>query len=99
MTGAGVARHGCSRRGPASLVPARQAGPVEVWLVQRNLVIKGLAVREDETAASFAARSLNMRGAQREVSAVMASAGYTPSGRWEVTANNSAGTEVMRRFR
>jgi hypothetical protein len=74
-------------------------GPTEVWLTQRNLAVKCMIVREDESAERFTARSLNMRGAQREVTARLKGQGHAPAGRWETVVSNAAGTETMRRFR
>jgi hypothetical protein len=75
------------------------ASPVEVWLRQRNLAVKGLIVQEDESTEDFATFSLNMRGAQREVTTRMRTEGYVPVGRWETTASSHAVIETTRRFR
>ncbi len=72
-------------------------GPLEVWLTQRNMTVKCMIVREDESAEHPRIRSLSMRGAQREVTRLL-SGDYRPSGRWETIIQNAAGTEAVRRF-
>lgn len=78
----------------------KPAGPVEIWLAQKNLEITCTVVREDETTTSLDVDSLSMRGGQREITGWLLSQGYKPAGRWETEAADSDGTaiETVRRF-
>lgn len=60
----------------------RAPGPVEVTLSQPNLQVYCQIVYEDKTVEEPFLRALMMRGAQREVTAMLADLGYEPAGRW-----------------
>jgi hypothetical protein len=66
---------------------------VEVWLTRKNIEILGRVVFEDESAERRQIRSLDMRGAQREVTAALKNEGYEEAGRWKPEATE--GTEVL----
>lgn len=69
---------------------------VEIWLIQKNIEVKCMVVREDESTENFSVRSLSMRGAQREITTKYVELGYKPYGRWEYTTMDKA--EAVRRF-
>lgn len=70
---------------------------VEVWLTQKSIVIRCMIVNEDESTRDVAINSLNMRGAQREVTALLLGPGYTGVGRWKPETSDRQ--EFSRRFR
>lgn len=74
---------------------------VEVWLTQKSIVIRCMIVNEDESTRDVAINSLNMRGAQREVTALLRGRGlgpgYTGVGRWKPETSDRQ--EFSRRFR
>jgi hypothetical protein len=72
-----------------------EAGPVEIWLTQKNMTINCMVAREDETTELMDVESLSMRGAQREMTGWLISRGYTPSGRWEYPEES----ESVRQFK
>ena len=86
-------------------------GPAcEVWLTQKNLEIRCMVVREDETTEELDADqvdSLSLRGAQREMTGWMLATGYQPAGRWQDARGPVPGggtwadepTEVVRKFK
>jgi hypothetical protein len=82
-------------------LPNLDGRPVEVWLTQRNMLVNGRVVFEDESTAEVVLDSLNLRGAQRETTSWLKSLGYRGVGRWETTAEDpgSIPREMMRRFR
>ena len=61
---------------------AENREPVEVWLWQRNMVIRCNVVYEDEFTFEVDVDSLSLRGAQREITGLLIRIGYTPVGRW-----------------
>lgn len=81
-----------------------KAGPVEVWLAQRNMAINCTVVHEDEHTDSLDVDSLSMRGAQREITGYLIDQGYKPGCRWTTTATDYSATpggdpiETYRRF-
>ncbi|MGH3226900.1 MAG: hypothetical protein ACRDPY_50855 [Streptosporangiaceae bacterium] len=75
-----------------------EAGPVEVWLTQKNLVVTCQVVREDETTITLEVGSLSMRGAQREVTGYFIAEGYVSAGRWQ-WEGKEPGQEAVRQFK
>lgn len=77
-----------------------EAGPIEVWLRQQNILISCMIVYEDETTTEYDVDSLSMRGAQREVTGWLIREGYTPDGRWSIeTPGQYEPLETWRRFK
>lgn len=54
---------------------------LKVWLTQKNIQILCTIVYEDQSSEAYSTRSLNMRGAQREVTHAL-STEFEPAGRW-----------------
>jgi hypothetical protein len=68
--------------------------PIEVWLSKRNMEIKCMVVREDESVDTIEVDSLSMRGAQREITGWFVSEGYKPVGRWEGEEADTDGFDI-----
>jgi hypothetical protein len=75
--------------------------PVEVWLARKNIAVTCCVFHEDESSHYVTLRSLDMRGAQREITTALKSQGYTPVGRWRYVGGSSTTgfTECRRLFR
>lgn len=75
--------------------------PIEVWLRQKNIAVKCQVVNEDESSYPWTIRSLNLRGAQREITHHLRNEGWSPMGRWRYTAGSSVAGfgECVRTFR
>ena len=71
--------------------------PVEVWLTWPQVSIAGRVVFSDETVSHLDVCCLSMGGAQREITGLLISKGYEPTGPW--TTEDGHGRETMRRFR
>lgn len=72
-------------------------GPIKVWLSQPNDLTVTCRIFEDDGEALSLINSLNMRGAQREITSRLVYQGYTPVERWQ--PENDDGTEYSRKFR
>ena len=80
----------------------REASDVEVWLTldeERSGVI-GRAILDDETAKRLPVDARSIRGAEREVTALLTRLGYEATGYWEVEADErDEALEVSRTFK
>jgi hypothetical protein len=68
---------------------------VEIRLT-KGVLIGCQATTEDGTTANCDVRSMDFRGAKREISEQLAELGYEGAGRWKDTGN---GTASVRKFR
>jgi hypothetical protein len=74
--------------------------PIEVRLRQRNIAVTCLVRHEDGTSEQLDVWSLDMRGAQREVTNRFKREGYCPAGRWKYERDSRPfGSDAVRRFR
>ena len=64
---------------------------VEVWLTKKNIAIRCMVVKEDESTETVILQTTNIRGAMRHVTKVLGA----PVGRWKKEAVN----EYSRVFR
>jgi hypothetical protein len=86
---------------------AEKARPIEAWLTRDvdDTEIARRIVDSDETfrggALAYAVNSLSMRGAQREITAVLIADGFKPAGRWqsEFEDGSQECREASRQFR
>ncbi len=73
---------------------------VEVWLTKKSMTIRCMVINEDESGEYQPVASVNMRGAQREVTRRFTKLGYMPVGRWNKEAVVGKDViESMRLFR
>jgi hypothetical protein len=83
------------------MINSEKAGPIEVWLTQKNMAVTCIVVNEDESTREPDIHSLSMRGAQREITGWLIRQGYKPDGRWSVEHSDSpmSAVETWRRFK
>jgi hypothetical protein len=73
--------------------------PIEVRLRQRNIAVSCLVRHEDGTSEQLDVKSLDMRGAQREVTSRFKREGHHPVGRWTYDRDSRPfGSDAIRRF-
>jgi hypothetical protein len=60
----------------------RRPQALRAVLSRKNLEITCTLVYEDESVSYPQPRSISLRGAQREVTGMLVSTGYIPTGRW-----------------
>lgn len=83
-----------------TITEQKKAGPVEVWLTQKNMEVTCMTVREDESYEYRDVDSLSVRGAQREMTGWLIANGYIPAGRWEIEeTEDGQAIECVRRFK
>jgi hypothetical protein len=78
--------------------------PVEVWLTKKDIAVGAVIYADDVVLWQDDTDSISMRGAQREMTAWLISAGYEPLDRWRVEYSNGGGKydaaiETVRTFR
>jgi hypothetical protein len=78
--------------------------PVEVWLTKKDIAVGAVIYADDVVLWQDDTDSISMRGAQREMTAWLISAGYEPLDRWRVEYTNGGGEydvamETVRTFR
>jgi hypothetical protein len=62
---------------------ARRPQALRAVLTRKNLEITCTLVFEDESVSYPQPHSISLRGAQREVTGMLVSTGYIPTGRWD----------------